>query len=85
MPDAIKSISQWLQKWQAIVAVLAAVFTAGVVYASVRGEIEQERMRINHIEETVSNLATDHDRIVRMEATLEAVHRNVEKIEKKLP
>jgi len=85
MPDAIKAMSDWLQKWQAIAAVVAAIFTGGIVYASIRGEIELERRRIDHIEASIGQMATDHDRVVRMEATLESVRTHVERIDKKLP
>jgi len=85
MPDVVKSFSNWLKEWQAIVAVIIGVFALGVGWQVVKGDTEAMRDRIEVVEQQIQRINSDRELLIRIDVTVQAMNERVKRIESKNP
>ena len=87
MPDPIIQFSNFIKKWQSIVAMIVGVISVGAIgvvgWQEVKADTEAMRQRISLVEKALERQQGERDMLIRIDENVKAMNERLKRIEAK--
>jgi hypothetical protein len=87
MPDPIIQFSNFIKKWQSIVAMIVGVMSVGAIgvvgWQEVKADTEAMRQRIILVEKALERQQGERDMLIRIDENVKAMNERLKRIEAK--